>query len=84
MKKYTRTIEVEAVQFNGKNAKEIIEWAGEENIEKSKIVKSFLIITHYDDLSIEYVSNGDWVIKDGGTFKVLDPDAFDILYKEKK
>lgn len=78
---------VDAIQFNGKNGKEVLEWASETSIENPN---DDTAITSFDtDMVIETlegcmsVREGDWVIRGvKGELYPCKPDIFEKTYEK--
>lgn len=76
-----KPVEVQAVQWTGNNYDEIVDFAGEWNVEWSVEYWDKLII--YTLEGGHYVSLSDWIIRGvEGEFYSCKPDIFEQTYEE--
>lgn len=86
-----KPVMIEAVQWNGKNFDEVMNFMKEthgsklnyENAEESAIKSGMIYITTMHDGQGVNVVIGDWIVPDGkpGTFYPIKPDVFEKTYE---
>ena len=72
-----------AVQFTGKNGREVVAFVSEYSGENARNGGSYVTVT--TDAYSSNARKGDWVVVDSdGSVLVLTPDNFDLLFEIKK
>lgn len=84
MKYRKKPVEVDAVQYTGKNLISIKEWYANCHINKKNPGESYIYIKTLEGMI--KVNVGDWIIKNaavaGGEFYVCKPDIFEKTYEK--
>ena len=75
IKEFTAKSVVQAIQYDGGNAYECLNFCPDAHDTGDILVLQCGVIN-------TDILNGDWIIKDGSVFLVMDPDEFSNTYKE--
>ena len=83
IKNYTKKpVTIQAIQYNGENIDEIIEFVGKDNIEYEKLAKVWYIKTLEGS---HFITNGDFIIKGiKGEFYPCKHDIFEMTYDSEQ
>lgn len=80
MKYRKKPIEIEAIQYTGKNMREIVTFTNCTEIEDDFLTSELIIKTLEGNM---HASVGDWIIKGvKGEFYPCKPDIFEMTYEE--